>query len=109
LRLLENYTWPGNIRELYNVIQRLVVLSPGPQILASQIPWVTAQNRGDSRIANFDEARTQVIESFEREYVTRLLRKHQGNVSGSAREAGKDRRTLGRLIKKYKIQRLDIS
>ena len=109
LRLLENYTWPGNIRELYNVIQRLVVLSPGPQILASQIPWVTAQNRGDSRIANFDEARTQVIESFEREYVTRLLRKHQGNVTGSAREAGKDRRTLGRLIKKYKIQRLDIS
>jgi DNA-binding NtrC family response regulator len=109
LRLLDNYTWPGNIRELYNVINRLVVLCPGPQVLPSQIPWATAQSRSDSCAPSFNQARAQVIENFEREYVTRLLRKNNGNVSSSAREAGKDRRTFGRLIKKYNIQRFELN
>lgn len=109
LRLLENYDWPGNIRELYNVVQRLAVFSPGPQILAPEIPWATAQARCDESPVSFREGRTQAIANFERDYIMKLLRKHQGNVSCSAREAGKDRRTFGRLIKKYNIQRLDLN
>jgi DNA-binding NtrC family response regulator len=45
----------------------------------------------------------QTIEVFERNYLTRLLCLHQGNVSHAARMAGKERRELGKLLKKYQI------
>jgi two-component system response regulator GlrR len=43
------------------------------------------------------------VETFERAYVTRLIEKHAGNVTRAAREARKDRRAFGRLMKKYSI------
>jgi DNA-binding NtrC family response regulator len=45
----------------------------------------------------------QAIESFERAYLTRLMSEHQGNVSRAARAAGKERRELGKLLKKCRI------
>jgi transcriptional regulator with GAF, ATPase, and Fis domain len=44
-----------------------------------------------------------VIETFERDYVTRLMSEHRGNVSHAARTAGKDRRDFGKLLKKYQL------
>jgi transcriptional regulator of acetoin/glycerol metabolism len=44
-----------------------------------------------------------VIADFEKRYLTELLRVHQGNVTHAAQQAGKDRRALGRLIKKHRI------
>jgi DNA-binding NtrC family response regulator len=45
------------------------------------------------------------VETFERAYVARLIEKHAGNVTRAAREARKDRRAFGRLMKKYSIPR----
>jgi transcriptional regulator with GAF, ATPase, and Fis domain len=44
-----------------------------------------------------------MIESFERDYLTRLMSEHRGNVSHAARTAGKDRRDFGKLLKKYQL------
>jgi transcriptional regulator with GAF, ATPase, and Fis domain len=44
-----------------------------------------------------------MIEQFERTYLEELLDRHQGNITQAAREAGKDRRALGRMVKKYRI------
>jgi DNA-binding NtrC family response regulator len=52
---------------------------------------------------SFRRAKAHAIESFERVYVESLLRKHDGNVTRAAREAQKDRRAFGRLVKKYKL------
>jgi DNA-binding NtrC family response regulator len=55
-------------------------------------------------VAGFREARRQAIEAFERVYVTEMLAKHRGNISRAAADAGKDRWTFGRLIKKYRVE-----
>jgi transcriptional regulator with GAF, ATPase, and Fis domain len=61
--------------------------------------------RPDASTAVIDDAACLALEAFERSYVENLLRKHNGNVTRSAREAKKDRRAFGRLIKRYQIDR----
>jgi DNA-binding NtrC family response regulator len=52
---------------------------------------------------SFKVLKRQAVEAFERDYLTRILREHGGNVTHAARSAAKDRRDLGRLLKKYAI------
>jgi transcriptional regulator with GAF, ATPase, and Fis domain len=51
----------------------------------------------------FRSAKLRAIQRFEHDYVKQMLEKHQGNVTRAALEAGKDRRSFGRLAKKYGI------
>jgi DNA-binding NtrC family response regulator len=107
LRMLEAYDWPGNVRELFNVVQRAVVFSPGLPILPCHLPLpVAADHTGDVNM-DFRRARGQAISAFEQQFVRRLLRRHSGNVTRAALEAGKDRREFGRILKKYGIDRQD--
>jgi two-component system response regulator GlrR len=107
LNKLANFDWPGNVRELVNVLQCSVVFCEGPIILASQIALPESGDVPPSTIGcgTFREARARTLDTFERTYLEALLRRHHGNVSHAAREAGKDRRVLGRLIKKHRIDR----
>jgi DNA-binding NtrC family response regulator len=105
LRILEMYSWPGNVRELYNVVQRAVVFCSGTQILPSHISLATPAQASSHRVSSFRHARKEAIESFEQHYVREMLRKHRGNVTRAAFEAGKDRRAFGRLVKKYVVDR----
>jgi DNA-binding NtrC family response regulator len=106
LRKLESYDWPGNVREVFNVMQRAVVLSPGSQILPSHIVLTNNDCSGvqDACPADFRSARTKAIAAFERQYVQESLHKHHGNITRAAMDAGHDRRAFGRLAKKYKIK-----
>ena len=104
IRKLEGHHWPGNVRELFNAVQRAFLHCPGRQITAANIsftedPAVHTQTCAGN--LNFRAAKQQVIEEFERNYVHELLARHQGNVTQAAREAGKERRALGKLAKKY--------
>jgi two-component system, NtrC family, response regulator GlrR len=105
LHILEMHNWPGNVRELYNVVQRAVVFCPGPQILPRHISLPTPPDSSSDSVVSFRHARKQVIESFEQQYIREMLRKHRGNVTRAAFEAGKDRRAFGRLVKKYSVDR----
>lgn len=95
------YSWPGNVRELENVVQQLAVLSESDRVRTEDLPIPRVVN-SRSRVS-FSQMKARIIEEFERGYLTELLRLHRGNVTRAAREAGKDRRALGRLIKKYRI------
>ncbi len=108
LRRLELYTWPGNVRELYNVMQRAVLCSMGTQISSSAIELNVANDPEEpagteNMRQSFRYAKQQAIRCFERDYVTQLMDKHDGNVTRAAREAGKDRRAFGRLASKYRL------
>lgn len=103
LRALEQNDWPGNIRELRNVVQRAVVFSSGPQILPSDVVVHLSPGAPIPAQINFRQARRQTLERFERLYVEETLRKHGGNITRAAVEAGKDRRAFGRLVKKYGV------
>jgi DNA-binding NtrC family response regulator len=109
------YDWPGNVRELHNVLQRALVLATDGHILCEHlclpdplgestvdVPASIDGDGGDT--LSFRRHRSMVVEAFERSYVTRLIEKHGGNVTRAAREAQKDRRAFGRLLKKHGIR-----
>jgi len=102
IRRLSLHTWPGNVRELLNVVQRAIVFSKGVQIDACDI--VLSQERHVPDGQDFRAAREETIDRFEREYVQELLLRHHGNVTHAAREARKERRAFGRLVKKYGLR-----
>jgi two-component system, NtrC family, response regulator GlrR len=97
------YSWPGNVRELENVIQQLVVLTQAEIVEPQDLPIPRMSSCMECRGASFKEAKSEAIERFEKNYLTELLRVHQGNVTHAARAALKERRAFGRLIKKYQI------
>jgi two-component system response regulator GlrR len=106
VRKLALHSWPGNIRELANVIQRAYVFASGPEILPTDITLPDLEPRLSEEAMSFREARARALEDFERHYLVEVLRRHSGNVTRAARDAGKDRRVFGRLVKKYGIDRL---
>ena len=99
LHQLGSYYWPGNIRELANVIQRAIVFSQGAMINRCDIAIPGEQIPPPA--GSFRQERKEALQSFEREYVEALLRRNHGNITWAAREAGKERRAFGRLVKKY--------
>jgi DNA-binding NtrC family response regulator len=104
LRTLVRHDWGGNVRELQNVVRRAVVMCESLQILPSDLEG-TEGPVTDSWRADFRASRAAAVEVFERRYVEELLQRHDGNVTRAAREAQKDRRAFGRLIKKYGIDK----
>lgn len=95
------HDWPGNVRELQNVIQQLA-LSESEEVRPEDltIPGLGVPVAADG---SFAQRKAAVIADFEKRYLTDLLRVHSGNVTLAAQEARKDRRALGRLIKKHRI------
>lgn len=103
LRKLSMYEWPGNVRELHNVVQQAALCSPGPHILPEHIPLRVTN--APVAPTNFRAGRAQAIQAFERAYLEELLRSSKGNVTRAAEQAQRNRRSIGRLIKKYDIDR----
>ncbi len=107
-RILERYNWPGNIRQLRNVIQRLVVLDEDGLIVAgdllteNSLPGVYPSEHaalGDpGSHLSYDSARKEAVRTFHAAYLERLLEAHDGNVSQAARAAGVHRRTIHRWL-----------
>jgi DNA-binding NtrC family response regulator len=94
--------WPGNVRELKNVLERAVLLSDQEEIGRAEL---SAQPKEGSRESGsvFKLAKKRQIETFEKNYVTNLLKECGGNVSKAAEKAGLARRNFQALIKKYKL------
>jgi DNA-binding NtrC family response regulator len=103
VKLQLHHDWPGNVRELHNVLQRAVLKSSGPEITAAQLELSSSRKTESQAGTDFRSAKVEAVERFEREYVTTLLEKHGNNITRAAREAGKERRAFGRLVKKHRI------
>lgn len=104
LRKLNAYAWPGNVRELQNIVQQAALLTQSPQILPEHLPLPDVAE-APLPPATFRIAKARAVEAFERAYVEELLRNSNGNVTHAAKEANRNRRSIGRLIKKYNIHR----
>lgn len=91
LQNLQHYDYPGNVRELENLIERALILNPGNLIEADEwLPYSAADTSGLSR-----------LEQIERTEIERILKLHRGNLSLVAKELGISRTTLWRRIKDY--------
>jgi two-component system, NtrC family, nitrogen regulation response regulator NtrX len=99
--VLEAYNWPGNARELRNVIERMVILSPGEQLGRDSIPVEVRVQRESGPKSSVQEAR----ESAEREHILRALEEANWNVSGAARTLGMERTNLHKRIRALGLSR----
>jgi two-component system nitrogen regulation response regulator NtrX len=102
MKKLREYDWPGNIRELRNLIERLVIMSPSDSIDESALLEVKGESAGADYfgLGNLKEAR----DAFERDFLARKLGEHDWNVSRTAEALGIERSNLHRKIKTYGIK-----
>ena len=94
LALLTAASWPGNVRQLYNVVEQVVTLSTGPIVPESLVR--EALREAPRSIPSFAEARRE----FERGYLAQVLRMTRGNVSQAARIAGRNRTEFYKLLRR---------
>jgi DNA-binding NtrC family response regulator len=98
------YGWPGNIRELENVIHREFLMSEGPEIHLGDPDRQDSAEESGSGKPSFKDAKAHAIADFERRYLRDVLKQTDGNLSQAARLAGQDRSAFGKLARKYGIQ-----
>ncbi len=103
LALLKHYSWPGNLRELENIIERAVVLASSPVIEPEHLPLHVQDGIVLKPQVGFMQSKSQAIERFERQALASYLAEAQGNVSRAATLAKIPRRTFHRLIAKYNL------
>jgi len=97
---LEQHSWPGNIRELRNVVERMAILSDGGALGAATVPVEIRSGKAAAK-GNLRETR----ESAEREHILRTLEEAQWNVSSAARALGMERTNLHKRIRALGIER----
>jgi two-component system nitrogen regulation response regulator NtrX len=99
--VLESYPWPGNARELRNVIERMAILTAGERLTKDAIPVEIRVQRDSGPRSSIQEAR----ESAEREHILRALEEANWNVSGAARTLGMERTNLHKRIRALGLSR----
>jgi len=100
IKTLQNYSWPGNIRELKNVLERLVIMTPSRTISKVEI-IAAASPRSDYFSLN---ALKDAREAFEKDFIIRKLEENSWNVSRTSELLDIERSNLHRKIKAYDIK-----
>lgn len=108
INAMRNYIWPGNIRELKNMVQRLLVLNRGPEVEAEEVAEMlehTQQKRepGAESAKWFSGSLRESRDLFEKAYLEYHLAKLEGNVSALAEKSGMERTHLYRKLKQLGI------
>jgi two-component system nitrogen regulation response regulator NtrX len=99
--VLEHYSWPGNARELRNIIERMAILTPGNLLTPDSVPVEIRIAEDAGPRSNIKEARA----SAEREHILRALEETSWNVSGAARALGMERTNLHKRIRALGLTR----
>jgi DNA-binding NtrC family response regulator len=109
LEVLMEYDWPGNVRELENVIERAVVLATEDAMIElSHLPDKLLETHLDGGTLltgrSYRQAKQQAMDSFNKQFLNRLLKMSNGNISQAAKQAKMDSANFRRLIRKCGIR-----
>jgi DNA-binding NtrC family response regulator len=106
---LQQYNWRGNVRELYNVVERLLILADGDQIEVGDVEQFVqpgpASDRPEQALIEAYDDFTQARDQFEKQFIERKLDEHDWNVSQTAETIGIQRSHLYNKLNKYGIER----
>jgi DNA-binding NtrC family response regulator len=118
LKLLIDHDWPGNIRELKNVIEHMIITTKGDVISIECVPTEIKGTKLDvdlasysaaavskERLPDFSGAKRELAARFEKDYLGKLLEKNGWNVTQSAKEIKMHRSSFQRLMRKHGLQR----
>jgi two-component system nitrogen regulation response regulator NtrX len=100
LKLLEAYDWPGNIRELRNMIERVVIMTPSDTVTPKNIVIEESGRSDYFTLETLREAR----DSFEKDFITKKLEENNWNISKTAELLNIERSNLHKKIKAYNIK-----
>lgn len=116
LEKLTTFNWPGNVRQLLNVVERSISFASGDTFTLDDIPQsikqpvepkpspVVPPQNVESPNAPFKRAKEKIISDFEKNYLVKLLTFHNGNITQAAREADIDRKYFRKLMTKHGIE-----
>ncbi len=114
---LKKHKWPGNVRELRNFIERAAVLADGDRVETKFLKLGHEETKTEAKAGDrlgdyewadelpFKDAKSRLVESFEKAYWSRLLERTAGNVSKAARVAGVHRKSVEYILKKLELGR----
>lgn len=105
VQTLQAYSWPGNIRELRNVIERLLLLASGGSITAEEVQAIFVQSSGASAAAVASGPLADRVQNFERETILAELKQHNYHITNTAKALGLER---SHLYKKAEQLGIDI-
>jgi len=103
LRSLAQRPWPGNVRELRNTVERVITF--GIEALDTPAPSVVLAPAAAPAAESFHAAKATIVATFEREFLTQVLARHDGNITAAATTAGVDRVHFLRLLDRYGLRR----
>jgi DNA-binding NtrC family response regulator len=107
---LSRLQWPGNVRELENTIRRAVILCRGPVITPSCLGTEIEEKCTVPPALHdlpYREAKQKIMNAFNRDYLSALLTRHQGNVTHAAGQCGLERQAFQQLLRKYGLKSED--
>lgn len=111
LESLRSYSWPGNIRELQNVIERAYILETQNRLTSNSFPLEVLSSSNEKTLIPLysqlpiKEARELALETFEVNYLEEVLRQNNGKINDAAEASGIGVRQLHKLMAKYKIEK----
>jgi two-component system nitrogen regulation response regulator NtrX len=97
------YRWPGTVRELKNLVERLMILSPSEEIRREALPAEILEGESAPQISA-DAPLKDARDNFERRHILAALRRHRGNVTRAAEALQVERSNLYRKLKSYGIE-----
>ncbi len=104
MALLLRHTFPGNVRELQNVLEHAYIVSTGPRIQPEDLPPQLRPGNGSGRSRRPDPAGASPTEVAQRQQLIECLRRNDWNVPRASRELGLHRTTVWRRMKKLRIE-----
>lgn len=97
-RQLRSHSWPGNIRELQHVVERVVIMAESETVAASELRLTSGESAASS--ASFDQ---MALDEIEKAVIRKALARHDGNITRAANELGLTRAALYRRMEKHGI------
>ncbi len=101
MKMLSDYSWPGNIRELEHTIERILILEDGEVIQPEHLPSFISQRQGEFQVFSDGESS---LEEVEKRYIQFILRRTKGKRQDAAKILGINRKTLAHKIERYNLR-----